>query len=146
MTGVAVITFQGPEREPTGLTVNSFTSVSLTPPLVLFCVHRDSRALTAVRDVGAFAVNILAADQRELCRAFATRDTARCAGLAHRTGTTGSPVLADTLAYLDCRVHDMVPGGDHEIVLGEVVDLGLLREDPPLAFFRSSHPRLETLA
>lgn len=146
VTGVVVITFQGADREPTGLTVNSFTSVSLTPALVLFCVHRDSRALTAVEEAGAFAVNILAADQKKLCRAFAARDTARFAGLAHRSGATGTPLIADSLGYLDCRVHAIVPGGDHAIVLGEVVDLGLLREEPPLAFFRSAHPRLEVRA
>ncbi|MFI2437050.1 flavin reductase family protein [Streptomyces sp. NPDC018693] len=146
MTGVVVITFQGADREPAGLTVNSFTSVSLRPALVLFCVHHNSRALTAVRKAGGFAVNILAADQKELCRAFAARETARFAGPAHRGGATGSPLIADSLAYLDCRVHDIVPGGDHAIVLGEVVDLGLLREEPPLTFFRSAHPRLEVPA
>ncbi|MEV7779641.1 flavin reductase family protein [Kitasatospora sp. NPDC088351] len=145
-TGVAVITCEvAGGEEPVGLTVNSFTSVSLDPALVLFCVHRDSRVLSVVEKVGAFAVNILAADQADLCRAFARRDTADFGGLRHGPGVTGSPVLADALAFLDCRLHAMFPGGDHVIVVGRVVHLGLLREDQPLTFFRSAHPRLEVL-
>ena len=145
-TGVAVVTCRGTGgAEPVGVTVNSFTSVSLDPALVLFCMHKDSRALGAVEKVGAFAVNILAADQAGLCRAFARRDTAGFAGLPHGAGATGSPVLGDALAFLDCRLHTTFPGGDHVIVVGEVVDLGLLREEQPLTYFRSAHPRLEVL-
>ncbi|NUR04731.1 MAG: flavin reductase family protein [Streptomyces sp.] len=145
-TGVAVVTCQGTGREePVGVTVNSFTSVSLDPALVLFCVHKDSRALLAVKESGAFAVNILAADQEGLCRAFARRNTADFGDLPHGPGVTGSPVLGDALAFLDCRLHTVFPGGDHVIIVGEVVDLGLLREDQPLTFFRSTHPRLEVL-
>lgn len=145
-TGVAVITCRGEEKEPVGVTVNSFTSVSLDPALVLVCVHRESRAMTAIQASGSFAVNILASDQAALCRAFARRDTAGFGELAHAPGATGSPVLADALAFLDCRLHTTFPGGDHVIVIGEVVDLGLLREEQPLTFFRSAHPRLEVLA
>ncbi|MFD9432726.1 flavin reductase family protein [Streptomyces sp. NPDC060002] len=146
-TGVAVITCLGSEdEEPVGVTVNSFTSVSLDPALVLFCVHRESRALEAVRASGAFAVNILASDQAGLCRAFARRDTAGFGGLPHGPGRTGSPVLGDALAFLDCELHSTFPGGDHVIIIGKVVDLGLLREEQPLTFFRSAHPRLEVLA
>lgn len=145
-TGVAVITCGGAEGEdPVGVTVNSFTSLSLDPALVLFCVHRDSRALAAVQGVGAFAVNILASDQAGLCRAFARRDTADFTELPHGPGATGSPVLSDALAFLECRLHAVFPGGDHVIVVGEVVDLGLLREEQPLTFFRSAHPKLEVL-
>lgn len=138
-----MVTSRDLDKEPVGLTVNSFTSVSLDPPLVLFCVHRDSRVLTAVRASGAFAVNILASDQDGLCRAFATRDTAVFDALPHNAGRTGSPVIDDALAYLDCRVYDKFSGGDHEIVVGEVVDLGLLRDERPLAFFRSARRSLE---
>lgn len=145
-TGVAVITCRGAAgEEPVGVTVNSFTSLSLDPALVLFCVHEDSRALAAVEAADAFAVNILASDQAGLCRAFARRGTADFADLPHGPGATGSPVLGDALAFLDCRLHTMFPGGDHVIVVGEVVDLGLLREEQPLTFFRSAHPRLEVL-
>lgn len=146
LTGVAVITCQDSEKNPVGLTVNSFTSVSLDPPLVLFCIHRGSRGFAAIRESGAFAVNILAADQAALGRAFTRRETAGFDDLALEAAETGSPVLADALAYLDCRLHAMFPGGDHQIVVGEVVDLGLLREEQPLAFFRSAHPRLDVLA
>ncbi|MFG2652120.1 flavin reductase family protein [Streptomyces sp. NPDC048436] len=146
VTGVTVITCQGMDKDPVGLTVNSFTSVSMDPPLVLFCVHKESRALAAVRACGSFAVNILASDQAGVCRDFAARDSARFGELPHRPGSTGSPVIDGALAFLDCRLHAMFSGGDHEVVLGEVVDLGLLREEPPLAFFRSAHPRLEAHA
>ncbi|MFE6165493.1 flavin reductase family protein [Streptomyces sp. NPDC056486] len=146
LTGVAVITCQDSEKEPMGLTANSFTCVSLDPPLVLFCLHGGSRGLSAIRESGSFAVNILAADQAALCRAFARRDTAGFDDLAVQDAETGAPVLTEALAYLDCRLYAMFPGGDHEIVVGEVVDLGLLRDAEPLAFFRSAHPRLEVPA
>ncbi len=143
LTGVTVIACQGDGREPAGLTVNSFTSVSLDPALVLFCVHTGSRMLSEIRAAGAFAVSFLAADQATLCRSFARRESASFEGVPHLRAATGSPVLTGALAHLDCRFRATYPGGDHRIVLGEVVGAGLQNEQQPLAFYRSGHPRLE---
>jgi 3-hydroxy-9,10-secoandrosta-1,3,5(10)-triene-9,17-dione monooxygenase reductase component len=145
ITGVAVVTSPAGEG-PVGITVNSFTSVSLTPPLILFCIHQDSTVLPVIRAAGVFAVNILAEDQAELCRSFAKRATADFTGVAALTGTTGAPLLPEALAYLDCLVASEHRGGDHWIVVGEVVDIGVLRASGPLTFFRSAHPRLEVPA
>jgi flavin reductase (DIM6/NTAB) family NADH-FMN oxidoreductase RutF len=142
ITGVTVVTtsYLG---NPVGVTINSFTSVSLEPPLILFCIHQESTVQTALRQSGVFAVTILAEDQAELCRNFAKQSTARITDVMARPAVTGAPVLLDGLAYLDCRVVTQHPGGDHWIVVGEVLDTGLLRDGRPLTFFRNAHPRLE---
>ncbi|MFK0157335.1 flavin reductase family protein [Streptomyces sp. NPDC090499] len=140
-TGVTVIT-SGSTGRTAGLTVNSFTSVSLDPALILVCIHNDSNELPVLRRTGAFAVNILAADQEELCRSFASRHTRHTAKAATRPGITGVPVLPDALAYLECRIDREVDGGDHVIVIGEVIDLAVQREEGPLTFFRNAFHRL----
>ncbi|MFJ9752234.1 flavin reductase family protein [Streptomyces chartreusis] len=140
-TGVTVIT-SGSTAHRTGLTVNSFTSVSLDPALILVCIHNDSGELPVLRRTGAFAVNILAADQEELCRSFASRHTRHSAKADTRPGITGVPVLSDALAYLECRIEREVDAGDHVIVIGEVVDLAVQREEGPLTFFRNTFHRL----
>ncbi|MFJ8636318.1 flavin reductase family protein [Streptomyces sp. NPDC093568] len=140
-TGVTVITSGSTERT-TGLTVNSFTSVSLDPALILVCIHNDSGELPVLRRTGAFAVNILAADQEELCRSFASRHTRHTAKADTRPGISGVPVLSDALAYLECRIEREVDAGDHVIVIGEVIDLAVQREEGPLTFFRNTFHRL----
>lgn len=140
-TGVAVVT-SGAPGSVSGLTVNSFTSVSLDPPLVLVCIQNDSSELPALQRTGAFAVNILAADQEELCQAFASWRTRRLVDAPVRRGVTGVPILSAALAYLECRVEREVLGGDHVIVIGEVLELAVQRDDGPLAFFRNAFHRL----
>jgi 3-hydroxy-9,10-secoandrosta-1,3,5(10)-triene-9,17-dione monooxygenase reductase component len=138
ITGVAVVSCRD-RGEPVGLTVNSFTSVSLDPPLVLFCIHRDSQLLAALRPEMAFAVSILADHQRLVGRAFASRETRRFVGIRSHVGVTGAPILSDALAYVEGRILREIDGGDHVIFLGEVLGLDVLAEDMPLAFFRSAH-------
>ncbi|HYT25416.1 MAG TPA: flavin reductase family protein [Actinomycetota bacterium] len=140
-TGVTVVT-SGSTSFVVGVTVNSFTSVSLEPPLILVCIHNDSSDLPALRGTGAFAVNILAADQEEVCRTFARRHTRRATGVDVHPGLTGVPILSKALAYLECRLRREVDGGDHAILIGEVVALDVLRDDRPLAFFRSAFHHL----
>ena len=130
-TGVAVVTTSHQGRF-VGLTVNSFTSLSLTPPLVLWCLGRDSRCHPAFTAAEQFAVNVLAADQRHLAARFAGpgdrfRDTA-----THRD-RSGLPLLAGSVAFLVCRTRQLVPAGDHVIVIGEVGDHHATRE-PALVF------------
>ncbi len=101
--GVIVVTVTG-ESDPIGVTANSFTSVSLAPPLVLFCVANSSRSLAPIKRASAFAVNILGKDQEQVWRTFAAKVDNRFAGVSTCTDTTGSPVLADALAFLGCEV------------------------------------------
>lgn len=118
-TGVAVITCVGPRGAPIGVTVNSFTSVSLDPPLVLWCLAMSSRSRPAFTDAEYFAVNVLAADQRELASRFAGPGR-RFQGLATEPGPHGEPLITGAAATLCCRRARLLPAGDHMVVLGAV--------------------------
>lgn len=143
VTGVTVITSGATGREA-GTTVNSFTSVSLDPPLVLFCLHRDSRLRSVLAESGGFVVNFLAGQQKPLAWAFAGKSTAGVDAVAHHSAASGVPILSDALAFLACRLVDEFDGGDHTIVLGEVVELGAPRQNrDPLIFFRGTLGALE---
>ncbi len=143
-TGVAVVTASRPGGGPCGLTANSVASVSLRPLLVLVCVDRRAHSHDAVVESGAFGISILAAGDEWLARRFSVgRREERFEGVSHRSEVTGSPILDDALAWLDCRVHEVHDGGDHPIVVGEVVACGA-REGPPLAFFRGEYRTMET--
>lgn len=138
-TGVAIVTTTTPGG-PAGLTVNSLTSVSLDPPLVLFCARRESATAAAIAQSGVFAVNILGRDQEWLSRRFCGNDRGdRFATLSVWAGHTGSPILSDSLAYLDCELADVWNGGDHLVHLGRLVELDRLRDAEPLVFFRGGY-------
>lgn len=137
-TGVTVIT-TGVGSGAAGTTVNSFTSVSLDPPLVLFCLHNRSRLHGALAESEAFAVNFLAWLQEDVARAFAGRPTAVIHGVAHHLSSPGVPVLTEALAFLVCRLVDRFAAGDHLIILGEVVELGESRRGrDPLIFYQGA--------
>ena len=127
--------------EPLGLAVGSFTSVSLDPPLVLFCIDRRSWTWPRMEEAGAFCVNVLAEDQERICRTFATRGADRFRGLGWRAGTTGAPILDDVLAWVECTVERVDEAGDHFVVVGRVVDLDTGRPGGPLLFFRGGYGR-----
>jgi 3-hydroxy-9,10-secoandrosta-1,3,5(10)-triene-9,17-dione monooxygenase reductase component len=138
-TGVTVVTANGPSGE-VGITANSFTSVSLDPPLVLFCVANSSRSLKPIKRAKGFAVNILGKGQERLSKTFAAKVDDRFAEVSTRTDTTGAPVLSDALAFLDCELVESFERGDHLIVLGEVVSGGVLKDTAePLLFFRGAY-------
>lgn len=139
-TGVTVVTASTPDG-PVGLSIGSFSSLSLDPPLVLFCAGRTSTTWPRIRDAGAFCVNILAEDQEDICRVFAGRGTDKFSGIGWRPSLVGAPLLYGCLASLDCRVEATHVGGDHDIVVGRVVDLGLHRQGGPLVFFRGGYGR-----
>ncbi|MGY1683316.1 flavin reductase family protein [Geodermatophilus sp. SYSU D01176] len=134
MTGVAVVTTEAASG-PTGTTINSFTSLSLDPPLILFCIHKRSRLRAALRESGTFAVNFLAGWQESLAWAFAGRNSTS-QDVAYRNCEAGIPVLSHALAHLACRIVDEHPGGDHRIVVGEVIEVGAPRRQEPLIFFQ----------
>lgn len=138
VTGVSVVTCLA-AGEPAGMTVNSFTSVSLDPALVLFCAGRASRTGRSVLDAGAFAVNILGKHQRHLADRFASAPGDRFAALGTRPGTSGSPILDDCLAFIDCRLADAAWHGDHVVVIGEVLHAEIRSDAAPLTFFRGRY-------
>ncbi|OLB80072.1 MAG: hypothetical protein AUI14_08170 [Actinobacteria bacterium 13_2_20CM_2_71_6] len=130
-TGVVIITTVYGGRN-VGLTVNSFTSLSLEPPLVLWCLNKRSATYTAFTTAEPFAVNVLAADQRDLAIRF-TGLGERFRGTTVRTGRFGLPILAGTVATLICRRHRLVPAGDHIVVIGGVEEYQQ-RPGPTLLF------------
>lgn len=140
-TGVVVVTTRGEAGRPIGLTINSFNSVSLDPPLILWSLALKAPSLGAFRATDSFVINILGAHQEDLGRRFATPSADKFAGIDWEPGLTGAPVLEDTAAHLECRVHARYPGGDHEIYLGEVVALQD-RGHEPLVYHRGAFRRL----
>lgn len=143
-SGVTVIT--APGTPPAGFACQSFSSLSLDPPLVAFMVGRMSTTWPRIARAGVFCVNVLSADQGELCRAFAASGTDKFAGVPHTpTPATASPRLAGTLAWIDCTIHAVHTGGDHLIVVGRVDTLGTGESsDGPLVFHRGRFARLES--
>jgi 3-hydroxy-9,10-secoandrosta-1,3,5(10)-triene-9,17-dione monooxygenase reductase component len=139
-TGVTVVTTLDEQGAAQGATANAFTSVSLDPPLILVCLAHTSKTLAALRTRGSFAVNVLGSDHEELARSFArSGDGAAFGDPEHVPGPNGSPLLAGVHAAIDCRVSAVYPGGDHDIVVGEVQHI--LVEDEPgdaLLWFRST--------
>ncbi len=129
--------------QPLGLAVNSFTSVSLRPPLVAFCVARSSATWRSLREVGTFCVNILREDQEAISRVFATSGLDRFQGVGWRAAPSGAPVLSGVLAWIDCTVEAEYEAGDHLIVVGRVRELDLAHAGRPLLFYRGGYGRFE---
>lgn len=142
-SGVTIITANDGE-EPVGFACQSFSSLSLDPPLVTFFVAKTSTTWPRIQPGGKFCVNVLADDQEQLCRGFAVSGADKFAGVAHKPApATGSPLLEGTLAYIDCTLEQVVDGGDHEIVVGRVQALEAPRDDAgPLLFYKGKfgHP------
>ena len=140
-TGVTIITAMDGD-EPAGVAANSFTSVSLDPPLVLFCVGRTSSTWPRIESARKFAVNILGEHQEEVCRLFATKGADRFGQVSWRLGVGGSPVLDECIAFLDCEFWNEYDGGDHIIVVGRVLDLGVTHDAGPLVFYQGQYGRM----
>ena len=141
-TGVVIVTAIDGD-EPVGMACNSFTSVSLEPPLVLFCAAKNSSTWPRIETSGTWAANILDEDGEEVCRLFAQKGADRFARIAYTPGRTGSPILEDALAFVDCETIDKHDAGDHVIVVGRVVELGYQHEGKPLLFYRGGYGRYE---
>lgn len=146
-TGITVVT--AGQAEPRGMTANSFTSVSLEPPLVLVCVRRDAAMHQTILERGRFAVSVLAAHQERIARMFANparpRGELEFAGVDITRGPySGAPVLSGALAWLECKLTAVYEGGDHSIFLGEVRTLSRGTTEDALLFYGGSFHRLET--
>ncbi|MFJ2750038.1 flavin reductase family protein [Streptomyces sp. NPDC087297] len=144
-SGVTVITAPPGEDEagPAGFACQSFASLSLDPPLVTFMVARTSTTWPRIARAGVFCVNILGAEQGELCRSFAVSGADKFAGVSHTPApVTGSPQLDAVPAWIDCRIQAVHTGGDHLIVVGRVVAMGAAGEGEPLLFHKGRFGRL----
>lgn len=137
-TGVTVVTCRDARGRPCGITVNSFSSVSLEPPLVLWNIAKVSNSLEAFLNADRFAVNVLAEHQHELAAHFARSDHRLFDGIDHGGNTDGAPELPDTIATFDCARRDVHDAGDHFIILGEVLRHDA-REGEPLLFYRGGY-------
>ena len=140
-TGVTVITTRDQSGSPYGLTANAVTSLSLTPPLLLICVDRKAETYPHFFDSKIFVLNILADDQEEISRCFATSGGEKFAGISHHLGRLGTPILDGTLGHIECRIVETHGAGDHVIHLGEV-EHAETHDGRPLLFFRGRYRHL----
>lgn len=130
-TGVTVVTALGPEGKPLGLTANSFTSVSMDPPLVLWCLASHSHNLQAFMEAPSFAINVLASHQQDVCRQFADPQIAdRFAQVDWWPGPQGNPLLAEALVRMECERWQAHEAGDHVIFIGRITALDTQAGDP----------------
>lgn len=140
-TGVVVVTAD--DGEPVGMTVQSFASLSLRPPLVLFCPARTSRSWPRIRRAGAFCANVLAADQALLAATMASSGDDRFRDVVWTPGTTGAPRLAGALAYVEATVQAVHDGGDHDVVVGRVRSVARgTTTAGPLLYHESGYARI----
>ncbi len=142
-TGVTVITTKDSAGKAFGLTVNSFTSLSLNPPLVIVCVDRTVDCYSCFDETKVFAVNVLSEDQEELSRRFATKGIEKFEGIQWRMGENGAPLLEGVIGTIECKVTHSYEGGDHTIFLGEILS-ATAKGDRPLLFFKGKYARLSS--
>ncbi|HEY3636953.1 MAG TPA: flavin reductase family protein [Rhizomicrobium sp.] len=138
-TGVAVITAESTDRPAMGITVNSFTSVSLDPPLVLWCADLHSHRCQTFMDASAFTISILDAGHRHVSARLAKPGAHSLEGIALRQTELGPPALEEALAVLECAREAVHQGGDHAILLGRVLRFSRKADGPPLVFFRGRY-------
>ena len=146
-TGVTVVT-GADDDGGAGMAIGSFASVSLEPPLVMFCPGSESASWLRIKETGSFCVNVLGADQADVCGVFASKADDKFAGIDWTTAVTGSPIIPGSIAWIDCELHAIHDGGDHDIVVGLVKELATADdagERGPLLFFQGGYGRYESL-
>ena len=141
-TGVTVVTSMS-DGKPVGMTCQSFSSVSLDPPLVLFCPAKGSRAWPQMQRAGFFCVNLLSHDQLAVSDQFARRGVDKFADVTWRPSATGAPLLDGVLGWVDCTIYAVHEAGDHYVVIGRVMDLGVEEAPHPLLFYRGRYARTD---
>ena len=139
-TGITVVSMRISDDETWGMTANAFTSLSLDPPLVLVAV-KQGQTHENLKKAGHFAINILSADQQDISDRFAFTGPKDFSGLNTTTDVTGAPILQDTLGYVDCEIHEVLAGGDHDIFIGKIIG-GKLGEGAPLLYFSGGYANL----
>jgi len=138
-TGVTVVTTLGGDGAPVGVTVSSFSSLSLDPPLVLFCLDNRAGSFEAFKNSKHFAIHVLRQEQRELSITFASKLDDKWKNVTFETNDEGVPLLGNCMAVFECKTHSLVPGGDHHIVIGEVQRLNFSEVGEALVYFRGSY-------
>lgn len=141
-TGVTVVTSISDDGAPVGLTVSSFTSLSLDPALVLVCLDKRSGCLDVFRNAGRFAIHVLRDEQREVSANFASKVTNKWNGVAWEPGVTGAPIIPGCLASFDCSTSQVLDGGDHLIFIGKVENLEFSEAGQPLIYYRGAYAEL----
>ncbi len=141
-SAVTVVTLVRDDGVPAGITVTAFSSVSLEPPLVLICIDKRAKLHDQFQLDGAFAVNILAENQEPVSRRFASSDPDQFREIGYTPGPMGAPLIQDAICAIECRVVDLLPGGDHTIVVGEV-ESTQLKEGKPLMYFRGGYASMQ---
>jgi flavin reductase (DIM6/NTAB) family NADH-FMN oxidoreductase RutF len=140
-TGVTVVTTAG-IAGPGGLTANAVASLSLEPALVLVAVDKRASSYGEITANGCYAVNILATEHEALSQRFATPGPKDFTGFKWKTAVTGAPILEEALGYVDCRLNEILPGGDHDIFIGEIVAGQVREEGQPLLYFSGKYRQL----
>lgn len=141
-TGIAIASTLDPQGLPHGMTVNSFTSVSMEPPLVLICVDRTCNLLPIFEEFGHYGLSFLGHEQQGLSSRFAQRGQDRFDGMHWVAGSLGIPLIPDALAHLQCRIINTVAAGDHVVLIAEVVSADI-HSGRPLLFYESGYRKLE---
>lgn len=142
-TGVTVATTLSGEGHPVGVTISSFSSLSLSPPLVLFCLALTSSAIDSFKASGFFAINVLSAEQKDLSNLFACKGDSKWSNVAYESWETGAPIIPGSLAAFDCRLVDVHDGGDHLIFIGRVERLSHLEDGAALLYYRGAYGKFE---
>lgn len=150
-TGVTIITSMGDNEQPVGFACQSFTALSLDPPLVIFCPQKTSRTWPVMEARGSFCVNVLANRQQEVSAKFGAPGDNKFAGVQWDPSPLGLPVIRHSLTWVECTVENVLDGGDHYIVVGRAQTLGEVLQDKPLLFYRggylsTEHPRVTPAA
>jgi flavin reductase (DIM6/NTAB) family NADH-FMN oxidoreductase RutF len=141
-TGVTVVTCVDESGKPAGLTVNSFTSVSLDPPLLLVCLYKDAASAGALIGASHFAINVLQTGQQPASITFSTRVEDRFGNTPWSTGEAGAPILEASMGVFECERFAVYDGGDHHILVGHVIKATFDASLDPLLFFRGRYRRL----
>lgn len=141
-SGIVVVTGIAPDGGPVGMAVGSFTSVSLDPPLVGFLPAKSSSTFPRLRPSGSFCVNVLSAEQQDLCRTFSASHAEKFAGVGWQSAPSGSPILDGVVAWIDCDIEQVSEAGDHYFVLGRVRGLCAFPDREPLLFFKGGYREL----
>jgi flavin reductase (DIM6/NTAB) family NADH-FMN oxidoreductase RutF len=142
-TGVTVVTTQTCTGEPVGVTVNAFSSVSLDPPLLLFCLDRQAYSLPSFRAARNFCVNVLSEAQQGLSVQFAEAGRQKWSNVPYRLGESACPLIEGALATFECGVEQVVDGGDHVVFFGRIQRAMATREGKPLLFYRGRYEAVD---
>ena len=142
-TGVTIVTALSPDNTPIGVTISSFNSVSLDPPLILWSLSSNSPKLEAFRQANHYVINVLGANQRELSNRFASRTEDRFADVPVHVGLGGVPLIEGCCAWFECTQEAQYPGGDHLIFIGHVQRFAQEENSSPLVFFDGAYHRLD---